>query len=80
MFRSIAALTAGVIGSVVSVAVAGAWALLLAPVSFLLSFKFLLGTSIFGALLLGILTIAGYAAMVHFIGGGLSFSGGGAAV
>jgi hypothetical protein len=56
------------------------WALLLAPLAFLLSFKFVLGTSFLGSVLLPIVAIAGYAAMVHFIGSGFTVTGNGVSV
>jgi len=75
LLRSILALIVGLVCTVVSAAVAGGAAILISPLSFLLSFKFVLGTSFLGALILSILAVAGYAAMVHFIGAGFSFSG-----
>ena len=72
LLRSIASLIVGLVGSIASAAISGGFALLLAPLAFLLSFKFVLGTSFLGAVLLGIVALLGYAAMVHFVGGGLS--------
>ncbi|MCK9384802.1 MAG: hypothetical protein M0Q15_09260 [Nevskia sp.] len=72
-------LVVGAIGSVISAAIGGGAALLLAPLSFLLSFKFVLGTSILGSIVLAVLALAGYAAMIHFIGGGINISDGAAA-
>ena len=80
LLRSALALAVGIIGAIASAAAAGAFALLLAPLSFLLSFKYVLGTSFLGAIVLGILAIAGYAAMAHFIGGGLSATSNGVSV
>jgi hypothetical protein len=74
LFRSALALLSGLIGAVLSAATTGAWAVLLVPISFLLSIKYVLGTSLLGAFLLAILAASGYAAMAHFIGGGLSVS------
>jgi hypothetical protein len=79
LLRSAVSLAVGAIGSVVSVAAGGGVAFLLAPAAFLLSFKFILGTSFIGAIVLAILSLAGYVAMVHFIGAGFSLSGGTAA-
>jgi hypothetical protein len=62
---------------VASAAAAGALALVLAPLAFLLSFKMVLGTSFLGAVVLGIVALIGYAAMVHFIGEGISVGGNG---
>lgn len=80
LLRSAMSLVVGAIGSVIGLAIGGGLALLLAPVAFLLSFKFVLGTSFLGAMVLAVLSLAGYAAMVHFIGGGFNVSGGAAAV
>ena len=80
LLRSALALVLGFVGAVLSAAMAGALAIFLAPLSFLLSIKYVLGTSFLGAILLAILAAAGYAAMVHFIGGGLSVSPSGTGV
>ena len=71
--RAVAALFLGGLGAFISVAVGGGFALLLGPVAFLLAFKYLLGTSFPGAIGLAIVAIAGYAAMLYFIGGGFHF-------
>ena len=52
----------------------GPWDFLLAPLVFLLSFRYILGTSFLGSELLAILAGLAYAAMGYFFGGG-SFSG-----
>jgi len=78
--RSALSLIVGVIGSIASVAVGGGFALLLAPLAFLLAFKYILGTSLLGSLGIAIITVAGYAAMVHFIGAAFTVSGDGAVV
>jgi len=72
--RSVISLFVGTIGAFVSAIVGGGWAVLLAPLSFLLAFKFVLGTSIFGSIMMALLALAGYAAMVHFIGAGFNVS------
>lgn len=77
LLRSALALIVGVIGSFAGIAAGGGWALLLMPLAFLLAFKFILGTSLFGAIGIAILTVLGYAAMIHFIGSGLAVPGGG---
>ena len=79
LFRSAASLVVGVIGSLISIAVGGGFALLMVPISFLLSFKFVLGTSVFGSIVLAVLALAGYAAMIHFVGAGFDVSGNAAA-
>ena len=76
LLRSILSLALGAAGTIVSAAVAGGWVLLLAPVAFLLSFKFVLGTSFLGSVLLAIVAIAGYAAMAHLIGSGFTVTDG----
>ena len=75
LLRSITALFIGLLCTLVSVAVAGGAALFLAPLFFFFSFKFVFGTTFFGALILCILAAIGYAAMVHFIGADFSFTG-----
>jgi hypothetical protein len=80
LLRSAISLIVGVIGSVAGVAIGGGFALLLAPLAFLLAFKYILGTSFLGSLGIAIITIAGYAAMVHFIGAAFTVSGNGAVV
>lgn len=74
LFRSILALLLGMVGTIVSASIAGAAALLLAPLSYILSFKLVLGTTFLQAILLSILALVGYAAMLHFIEGGVSVS------
>jgi|SRR5580658_9535518 hypothetical protein len=80
LLRSAISLIVGVIGSVAGVAIGGGFALLLAPLAFLLAFKYILGTSFLGSLGIAIITIAGYAAMVHFIGAAFTVSGNGAVI
>jgi hypothetical protein len=80
LLRAALALIVGVIGSIASVAIGHAWALILVPVVFLLAFKSILGTSVFGAIGIAVITVAGYAAMIHFIGSAFTISGNGASV
>jgi hypothetical protein len=80
LFRSALSLIVGVIGAVACVAVGGGFALLLAPIAFLLAFKYILGTSLLGSLGIAVITVAGYAAMVHFIGAAFTVSGNGTSV
>jgi hypothetical protein len=76
LLRAIGALAVGA-GGVFFIAVfAGTWVFLLAPLVFLFSFQYILGTSVLGSVLLAILAGLAYAAMGYFFGGG-SFSGGG---
>ncbi|MEY4562059.1 MAG: hypothetical protein RLZZ618_1336 [Pseudomonadota bacterium] len=58
-------LLSGLVGSVVAGMVAGSAAVFLVPLAFLLSFKYVLGTSFVGAIALSILALAGYAALAH---------------
>jgi hypothetical protein len=80
LIRSAVSLIIGVIGSIIAVAVGGGWAFLLVPIAFLLAFKFILGTSISGAIGIAVITVAAYAAMIHFIGSTLTVSGTGVSV
>jgi hypothetical protein len=75
LLRAVVALFLGATGAFVSMAVGGGWALCLAPIAFLLAFKYVLGTSLPGAIVLAIVAILGYAAMLHFIGGGIHYGG-----
>lgn len=74
LLRSIASLVVGMLGSAAAAAVTGGWALLLAPLVFLLSFKYVLGTSLLGSIVLAIVAALGYVAMGHLFGGGLPAS------
>ena len=76
LLRAICALAMGTVGVFFIAVVTGPWVFLLAPLVFLLSCKYILGTSFFGSVLLAILAGLGYAAMGYFFGGG-SFSGAG---
>lgn len=73
LWRSALSLALGTGLSLLTAFIVGPMALLLTPLWFLLAFKLVLGTSFFGALALAVLAAAGYAAMVHLIGGGISF-------
>lgn len=70
--RAIMALVVGNVGAMLSL-LTGFWALLLIPLSYLWAFKYTLGTSWAGALLLAILAALGYGVMMH-LGGGHSIS------
>lgn len=72
--RSMLALLVGMAGAFASLFFAGPAVFLLAPLAFLLSFRYVLGTSFLGAIALALLAAAGYAAMVHFIGSGFTLS------
>lgn len=79
LLRAILSLVAGSIGAFILVVLTGPWEFILAPLVFLLSFKYILGTSFLGSILLAIVAGLGYAAMGHFMGGG-SFDGTGTGV
>jgi hypothetical protein len=69
--RSVISLFVGTAGAFIVVLVGGVIGWLLAPISYVLSFRFILGTSVFGAIGLALLALAGYAALFHFIGSGV---------
>ncbi len=73
LLRSALALIVGMVISVVGLMIGGLFGLLLMPVAFLLSFKFLLDMSFGGAFVLCIITVVGYVLMAKFIGGGVAF-------
>jgi hypothetical protein len=75
LLRSVAALFVGACGALLSLMIGGGWALFLGPIAFLVAFKYVVGTSYAGAIVLAVLAIAGYAAMLHFLGGGLHYGG-----
>jgi hypothetical protein len=79
LLRSIGALATGTIAAFFIALFTGFWVFLLAPLVFLLSFKYILGTSLVGSVALAILAGLGYAAMGYFLGGG-TFSGAGSAI
>jgi hypothetical protein len=79
LWRSALALVLGFSAALASVAFAGGWGVLIAPVVFLLVFKYLLGTSFVGAIVLVVLAMAGYAALAHLFGPAAAGLGGGAA-
>ena len=72
--RAAISLLVGSIAAFLSLLVGGSWVVLLAPVSYWLSFKFILDTSLLGAFILCVLALAGYAAMAKLIGGGIAFT------
>ena len=76
LIRSALSLFTGIIGSLLGGMAGMPLALLIAPLSFLFAFKFILETSFFGALLLCIIAVFGYFLMGKFIGGGFSVNEG----
>lgn len=71
LLRAMGSLFLGCVGTVLGGLIGGPAALLLAPLAFLLAFKYVLGTSMVGALLLGLLALAAYILMGQLVGGGL---------
>jgi hypothetical protein len=74
LIRAVLSLIVGAIGSAASILLGGGFALLLAPLAFLLAFKYVLGTSFLGAIGSAVVAVLGYMTMVHFIGSGVSVS------
>jgi hypothetical protein len=74
LLRAIASLILGTLGVFLVALLTGPWVLVLAPLVYLLSFKYILGTSFLGAVALAILAGLGYAAMAYFVGGGFHAS------
>lgn len=68
LLRAVASLAAGMLCSYLLAIFTGPWVFLLAPLGFLLSFKYILGTSLLGSVLLAIFAGLLYAAMAYFIG------------
>ena len=68
LLRAVFSLMLGTIGVALSIFLTGLLALLLAPLSFLLAFKFVLGTTFLGAIVLSLVALGGYVAMVYFLG------------
>jgi len=77
LIRSALALIVGGLGTAAIAAVGGGFALLLTPFVFLIAFQVVLGTSFLGSIGLALIALAGYAAMVHFIGAAFTVSNGG---
>lgn len=69
LLHAVASLVAGMLASFLLAMLTVPWVFLLSPLFFLLSFKYVLGTSLLGSVLLAILAGLGYAAMAHFVGG-----------
>lgn len=71
LLRAAGALVLGVALAFASLLLTGPWALLLAPLAFLFAFSRVLGTSFGGAVVVALIVVAGYAAMLHFLGSGI---------
>lgn len=75
LLRAIASLAAGMLGSFSLAMLTGPWVFLLAPLGFLLAFKYILGTSLLGSVLLALIAGLVYAATIYFVGGGIPGGG-----
>ena len=60
LLRSVMSLIVGVVSATVCLALAGGLGILLAPICLLLSFKYILGTSFIGAIIMAVVSAAGY--------------------
>jgi len=60
LLRAVFSLMLGTIGVAFCIFLTGLLAFLLAPLSFLLAFKFILGTSFLGAIVLSLVALSGY--------------------
>jgi len=69
LLRAIASLAVGLLVSLLIAILAGPWGFLLVPVGFLLTFKYILGTSLLGSVLLAFLAALGYVVMGYLISG-----------
>jgi len=67
--RAVGSLIVGMMSWFVLVMLLGPWGILLAPVGYLFSFKYILGTSFLGAVLLAIVAGLGYLAIGYLISG-----------
>jgi hypothetical protein len=76
LLRAVGSLALGMLGTAITAFFAGPLTLLFAPIVFVLSFKYVLGTSVIGSVLLAIVAAAGYALIGHWLGGGWSGMGG----
>jgi hypothetical protein len=68
LLRAVLSLMLGTIGVATCILLTGLLALLLAPFSFLLAFKYVLGTSFAGAILMALVALGAYVTMVYFLG------------
>lgn len=69
LIRAVLALGIGIALNILSAEAIGGMALLFSPIIFLIAFKYVLGTSFFGALILGIVACTGYAILGHLFHG-----------
>jgi len=73
--RAVASLAAGMLASFLLALLFGPWGIFLAPVGFLLSFKYILGTSLLGSVLLAIVSGLLYAVIGYFLLGSVPDGG-----
>ncbi len=64
----------GTVGAFFALGIGGLVGLILMPLAYILTFKFFLRTSFFGAIMLAIVALAGYYAMATLIGGGMNIN------
>jgi len=67
--RAIGSLAVGLLVSILLAVIAGPWGIFLAPLGYLLAFKYILGTSFLGSVLLAILAGLGYVLIGYLISG-----------
>ena len=72
--RAMLSLFLGAIFALVGGAVFSSVAFIMLPLGFLISFKYVLDTSFFGAFVLGVLAVAGYFALVQIVGSDVFFT------
>ena len=72
LLRAALSLFLGAAGSIACIAIGGLKGFFLVPFVFLFAFKLVLGTSVLGSIGLAVIALVLYAAMVHFIGAGVS--------
>ncbi|HCU52917.1 MAG TPA: hypothetical protein DIC36_01070 [Gammaproteobacteria bacterium] len=69
LMRAVGALVVGMVVWFLLVVLIGPWGILLAPVGYLMSFKYILGTSFMGSVLLAIVAGLGYVALGYLFSG-----------
>jgi hypothetical protein len=69
LLRAVGSLAVGMLVSLLLAVLTGPWGFFLAPVGYLLSFKYILGTTFLGSVLLAIVAGLGYVAIGYFISG-----------
>ena len=74
LLRAMAAIVVAVLASIPVTMIAGGLSLILVPLTILLSFKYILDTSLTGALMLSVIAVAIYFAEDKLIGGSISIT------